>query len=310
MSAAQIAAVRRELLVRYLDAWTPMALHRSRRVTFAQAYAGDDGGTPEATLRVFGEFADLLPGRRLTVVVVVATADAGLAGRLDAAQRELGTPPELGVHVVAGDFTRLPVVLAAAGAAGAPVLTVLDAADGPAPAPATLAALGVGRPAEVLLALGDRARAELDPRVALRNCGYQLVTDVELVDDGHAELVAFGTSSGKSLDAFKNAMWAVDEYAGVRYRDPRDPAGHLLDISLNPHPGPLRRELLAQLESAGRSTVTELRQFTTTETVYRAADTTRVLTALLSAGLIARNPAHGRLSGDVVITPVPAAGGR
>lgn len=307
MSAAQIAAVRRELLVRYLDAWAPMALHRSRRVTFAQAYAGDDGGTPEATLRVFTEFADLLSGRRLTVVVV-ATADAGLAGRLDAAQRELGTPPELGVHVVAGDFTRLPVVLRAAGAAGAPVLTVLDAADGSAPEPATLAALGVGRPAEVLLVLGARARAELDPRAALRECGYPLVTDVELVDDGHAELVAFGTSSGKSLDAFKNAMWAVDEYAGVRYRDPRDPAGHLLDISLNPHPGPLRRELLAQLESAGRSTVTQLRQFTTTETVYRAADTTRVLTALLSAGLVTRDPEHGRLSGDVVIAPVPGAG--
>ncbi|MFP5369455.1 MAG: hypothetical protein ACLGI3_01710, partial [Actinomycetes bacterium] len=106
---------------------------------------------------------------------------------------------------------------------------------------------------------------------------------------------------GKGLEAFKNALWAVDEYAGVRYRDPRDPEGHLLDISLSPHPGPLRRELLAHLRSAGARTVTELRQFTLTQTVYRASDTVRVLNALLSAGTVTRTPDRGRLGGDVVI---------
>lgn len=303
MSDAQIGAVRRELLVRYLDTWAPAALHRSRRATFAQCYAGDDGGVPEAALRVFAEFADLMRGRRLAIPVVTARTGE-LARRLDAVQRELRTPPELSVHVIAGDVDRLPVVLAAAGATGAPVLAYLDATDGPAPADGTLEAVAGGRPAELLLALGPAARAGLDHRAALRAAGFTLAADVELVGDDEAvELVVFATSSGKSLEAFKDAMWAVDEYAGVRYRDPRDPQGHLLDISLRPHPGPLRRELLAHLASAGRCSVTELRQFTVGQTVYRAADTTRVLTALLAAGVVARHPGHGRLAGDVVISP-------
>lgn len=301
MSAARIAAVRRELLVRHLDAWVPAALHRSRRVTVAQAYASADDGVAEATLRVFGEFADLVAGRRVTVVVVAP--DAGLAGRLDTAQREIGTPADLAVYVVPGDIRRLPVILAAAGAGGAPLLTVLDASAGPAPDPAALAAAATGRPAELLLVLGDQARAGFDHRAALEGQGFPLVTDVEMVgDDGTVALVVFATSSGNSLTAFKEAMWSVDEYAGVRYRDPGDPAGHLLDISLTPHPGPLRRELLARLAATGPARVTELRQFTLVETVFRAADANRVLTALLTAGLVSREPAHGRLAGDVLIT--------
>jgi hypothetical protein len=122
------------------------------------------------------------------------------------------------------------------------------------------------------------------------------------VNDG-ARLVTFGTTLGKSLEAFKNALWAVDEYAGVRYRDPRDPEGHLLDISLSPHPGPLRRELLAHLAAEGECSVTELRRFTLTNTVYRAADTVRVLNALLAAGAVSRSPERGRLGGDVLISP-------
>ena len=98
-------------------------------------------------------------------------------------------------------------------------------------------------------------------------------------------------------------MWAVDEYAGVRYRDPRDPEGHLIDISLRPHPGPLRRELLAHLASVGEASVTDLRQFTVSETVYRAADTNQVVATLLKAGQVTRAPEGGRLTGDVVIAP-------
>ena len=99
-------------------------------------------------------------------------------------------------------------------------------------------------------------------------------------------------------------MWAVDEYAGVRYRDPGDPDGHLLDISLKPHPGPLRRELLAHLAATGGRTVTELRRFTLTDTVYRSADTTAAITSLLTAGAVTRAPEAGRLAGDVVVTAV------
>ena len=302
MSSNQIGAVRRELLVRHLDTWAPATLHRTRRATFAQYYAGVDDGTAEATVRVLAGFSDMMRGCHLTIAVVAVRA-GGLAQRLDAVQRELRTPTGLSVHVVPGDLDRLPAVLAAAGAARTPVLAYLDAADGPAPTDATFAALAAGRPAELLLALGPRARAELDHRTAVRAASFTLAADVELVgDDGTSELIVFATSSGNSLAAFKDAMWAVDGYAGVRYRDPRDPEGHLLDISLHPHPGPLRRQLLAHL-AAGRSSVTELRQFTVGETVYRAGDATRVLTDLLAAGVVTRYPSEGRLGGDVLISP-------
>ncbi|SDY38750.1 hypothetical protein SAMN05444365_10297 [Micromonospora pattaloongensis] len=294
MSADPIGAVTRELLVRQLDAWTPAALHRARRATFVPA--GADEATVRAALGVFAEFADLLRGRQLAVVLLDPDAPR-LATRLGAAQ--------VGVYGVPGTAESLPVALKAASSAGAPVLAYVDARRGPAPTPTALAAVTVGRPGEVLLVLGAAAREEFDPRHALAEAGYPLVADVELVADSEIALVVFATRSGKSLDAFKNAMWAVDEYAGVRYRDPRDPDGHLLDVSLNPHPGPLRRELLARLAAVGPSTVTELRQFTATDTVYRPSDTTRVLTALLETGVITRDPEHGRLGGDVLIRPAP-----
>lgn len=299
-----IGSVRRELLVRQLDAWVPAALHRSRRAVFAQTYETGDDVAAEAALRAVAEFADRLRGRRLALPILVPSADE-LGQRLAAVQTELGTPAELSVHVAAGDSGRLPAVLSAVGAAGAPVLAYLDAARVPPPESA-LAAVAAGRPGEVLLALGDAARSGIDHRTVLRTLGFPLLTEVELVDrEGKVELVVFGTSLGKSLEAFKDAMWAVDDYAGVRYRDPNDPGGHLLDISLTPHPGPLRRELLAHLKATGTTTMTDLRRRTLTDTVYRAADTVRAVTALLTAGQVTREPAHGRLGGDVLITAAP-----
>ncbi|GAA1866755.1 hypothetical protein GCM10009687_37920 [Asanoa iriomotensis] len=287
----------REILVRQLDAWGPAALHRSKRATFAQAYGGAPDGLPEAALRVFDEFTDLLRGRRLTAPVVAPSPDRAA---LDAVYQELDRPSGLDIHAVEGGVDTLPAVLTAASAAGAPLLAFLDTAGGPQPAAGTLAAVARGKPAELLLALAGVPR---DHRAALAAAGFPLVADVELVArDGTARLVAFATGAGKSLDAFKDAMWAVDEYAGVRYRDPQDPEGHLLDISERPHPGPLRRELLAHLAEVGRATVTDLRRFTVTDTVYRAADANRVLTSLLTAGQLTRDPPTGRLGGDVVIS--------
>ena len=50
------------------------------------------------------------------------------------------------------------------------------------------------------------------------------------------------------------------------------------------------------------ATVTDLRRYTLTETVYRAQDAARVLPVLLSAGTVTRSPERGRLSGEVLIT--------
>ncbi|MFC3505340.1 hypothetical protein ACFOOK_30875 [Micromonospora krabiensis] len=311
------APVVRELLVRQLETWLPAALHRSRRATVALAYAGGDAESSADALRVVAEYADRLRGRRLTVLVLATAAD--LPARLGPVEAAL--PPEVAVHVVPGDPSRLPVAAKASGAAGAPTFSFVDAAGAPtgndADSPpgadagppvagrpagvdaAVLAATAIGRPAEVLLRLpGGSARA------ALGGAGFPLTTEVELVPaDGLPVTLAFGTGSDRSLEAVKEALWAVDEFAGVRYRDPADPAGRLLDIALDPEPGPLRRELLAELARSGPRTVTELRRYTLTSTVYRSTDAVRALTGLLNAGAVTRDPAHGRLGGDVVVSP-------
>jgi hypothetical protein len=295
-----IAGVTGELLVRYLDVWTPTALHAGRRATFALAWSGAaDADLAESALGVFGEFADRLRGRQLTVVAVAPEVDR-LAHRLDAARARTGVAAgELNVHTVEGDGgERLPVAIKAAGAARAPLFAYLDVSEAPSVA---LRAVATGKPAETLLVTAAGTWPER--RDALRAAGFTLTAGVELVDTtgGDVRLVAFATSSAKSLEAFKNSLWSVDEYAGVRYRDPGDPDGHLLDISLRPHPGPLRRELLNHLREVGARNVTDLRRFTLTDTVYRASDAAAAITSLLSAGAVTRDPTHGRLSGDVTI---------
>ncbi len=294
------AAVKREILVRHLENWAPAALHRARRATYVHGYADADPGLAEAALRVFTEQSDLVRGRELTMVAVGADT-AGVAARLG------GLPPAAGltVHTIGGGTEeRLGVALKAAGAAGVPSLIFLDAAAaaGP-PSPATTAALHAGKPAEAIVVLPAGSSAA-DFRAALRDAGFPLVAAVELaVSDDPGEIMMYATSLGRSLDAFKDLLWDVDEYAGVRYRDPGDPDRHQIDITLNPHPGPLRREILARLARSGPATVTDLRTFATTETVYRAADATRVLHTLIDAGTVTRTPDHGRLGGDVLITP-------
>ena len=308
-----VVGVVRELLVRYLDVWTPAALHARRAAFAAAGPAGVD--LAEAALSVFAEFSDRMRGRRLALVVVTPevgdglrgtqgeASRAGLAGtarRLATTQAELGTPPELSVYPVAGEpDDRLAPALSAAGAAKAPLLALVDTPRLP-PAEVTAAILA-GRPAELLLLTAAGTWPEC--RATLRTAGFPLTAGVELVDATGTEerLLAFATSHDKSLEAFKNAMWAVDEYAGVRFRDPADPDGHLLDISLKPHPGPLRRALLAHLADTGGCTVTELRRYTLTDTVYRSSDTTSALTSLLTAGAVTRDPPAGRLGGDVRI---------
>ena len=130
-----IDGVARELLVRYLDTWTPTALHSARGATFVQVWAAaPDAETAEAALRVFAEFSDRLRGRRLTVILLspaaqshkdAARAVQSLKDATTALQTELNTPPELTVHVVEGvdklinphQFESIAVALAVLGLA-------------------------------------------------------------------------------------------------------------------------------------------------------------------------------------------------
>ena len=291
--------VTRELLIRYLGAWTPAALHSARRATFALvSRASVSAPGAEAALRVVAEFADRLHGREFTMIVAGPGADRARA-RLAEVQDELRTPPALTVHTLP-DAALLPAGLTAARATGAPLLVALDGvAD-----QQTLRAIRAGKPGELLLITEDPTGV----RQSVHDAGFPLDAAVELVDaDGRALLLCLGTRSAKSLEAFKNELWAVDEYAGVRLRDPHDPEGRLLDISLTPNPAPLRRELLEHLDQVGACTVTELKHFTMTDTVYRPEDTVRALTGLLDADTVRRDPEDGRLGGDVVIALVEPA---
>lgn len=280
-----IRGVTRELLVRYLDTWAPGNLHAAHGATLLHASGtGLDHDAAEAALRALAEFGDRLKGR-MTLLFVAPGAES-LQPRLRALQRELGTPPEMAVHVVPG--TNIGAVLKGAGAGAGTLLAVVD--DSIVQSLEAAAAVFITAPAGTWSA----------QRAQLTRLGLPLTAGVELVDGAGELLIGFGTRSAKILEAFKAEMWALDEYAGVRYRDPGDPERHLMDISLEPNPGALRREILQRLRD-GEMTVTELKHFALTDTVYRSSDAQKVITALLNAGAVARTPASGRLGGDVVI---------
>lgn len=269
----------------------------------------------EAVLGVLAEHSGQLRGRQLTVLVL-ADGGAELPARLGAIEASL--PAEIAVHLVPGGPARLPVAVKAAGATGAPLLSYLDGAG--ATDPGVLAASAAGRPAELLLvteakpAAADAAdpagpagfaAASADPagsvRDGLAGAGFPLTTQVDLVavDGSLARRLALGAGHDRSLEAFKEHLWAVEDDTAVRYRDPADPSGQPLDIARAPEL--LGQELLAELARSGPRTVTELRRHALTATAYRSVDVQRALTGLLRCGAAVRDPEHGRLGGDVVI---------
>jgi hypothetical protein len=209
-------------------------------------------------------------------------------------------PDGLTVRVAAGD---LLADLRATRALATPVFAYLDLdLAGAGPPADLLAALGGARAGETLVALDPRAEPE-EFRRSLLAAGFRYAVVVELVDGaGAAQRLYFATSAVRSLERFKDALWAVDEYAGVQYRDPR--ADHPpLDITLEPHVGPLRRALLARLSAdGGGGTVARLREYALSDTLYRPADVNRALHPLLAAGQVTRDPQRGRLTPQTLIS--------
>jgi hypothetical protein len=266
-------AVKQELLVRYLDFWVPAALHSAKAAT----YLDRSGYGPAVAVPVLAEFADLLAGRELALLVDgELPADPGVPGL------GVGPAPDDPAAAVRA-LGRAPVFAHLAGAAPGGLL----------------AALGGARDGELLLVTDP---VPGDPRGELHRAGFGYVVAAELVDaGGRAELLRFATSHARSLERFKDELWAVDQYAGIGYREPSEPDAVPLEISYEPHPGPLRRALLTQLAAGEGQSVTELREFALQHTLYRPADVNRTLASLLARGALVREPERGRLTGATLV---------
>ncbi|MET8996818.1 hypothetical protein [Amycolatopsis sp. NPDC004169] len=259
-------SVERDVLVRYLDAWTATGLRSPRGGTYVEC-----GDFAADAFRVFGEFADRLAEHHLAAVLVGRPSPGGAPAGLI-----VRTAADLGDVDVPG-----------------PMLAHLTGAWPPS--------LLRGKAHEVLIAddpgTGHRER--------LRSAGLGCAVAVDLVaDDGTARALVFATADSRHLATFKNELWAADEFAGIRYRDPRDAEGTLVDISLTPQLLPLRRALLAELGRQGPATVADLQRFALLETIYRAEDAVGALTAAVAAGQVAREPERGRLSARTVLSVV------
>src|SRR6266508_4394076 len=180
--------VKQELLVRYLDAWTPTVLRSYRRATYLEA---SRDGSVAAALRVFGEFADRIEGHQLDVVVLGSSAEP-LADETDGLA--LRTVERVADLEVAG-----------------PVLAHLDlVGDGPldeAAAWRLVPSLAKGKARELLITLPAVGAPQVaEYRVRLRQAGLTFVAAVELADDsGRTQLLVFATAVEKHLSAFKDA---------------------------------------------------------------------------------------------------------
>ena len=151
-------------------------------------------------------------------------------------------------------------------------------------------------------------------REVLHDAGFPFVLTFELVGvGGHSLFLIFGTTHVRGLQKMKEAMWEVDPIQGVQYRDPADPDQQLLDIRLEPHTEPLRRELLQYLREAPEhsASVGDLRRFALYRTVYKESQVKPVLDKLVDMGLAVGDgvDGHVRLGGKVRLAAPPSNGG-
>jgi hypothetical protein len=285
MSEHPHTAIMRELLVRYLDVWTPAVLRSHRSATYIEA--GNAEAAADA-MRVFSEFADRLTGHHLDVILLGPNPTP----------KNLTEPPGLSLRSIED-----PADLKVTG----PALAHLDASD-TLDEPTVwrlVKSLTPGKARELLLTLPPTTAEQVtNYRTRLSEAGLTYAVTVELTDNQeHTRLLLFATADNKHLTTFKNELWSADEFAGIRYRDPRDKEHTLIDISLKPQLLPLRRALLTELARRGTCTAADLQQHTLQETIYRPTDTIEVLTSAATAGSITRNPPKGRISPRTVITP-------
>lgn len=282
-------AIMRELLVRYLDVWTPAVLRSHRRATYIET--GNAEVAADA-MRVFSEFADRLTGHHLDVILLGPT--------MTTTTKELDEPPGLSLRSIE-DPTNLTVT--------GPALAHLEASD-TLNEPAVwrlIESLTPGKAREVLLTLPPTTAEQVtNHRTRLNKAGLPHAATVELTDNqDHTRLLLFATGDNKHLATFKNELWSADEFAGIHYRDPQDPEHTKIAISLKPQLKPLHRALLTELKTRGPCTAADLQQHTLQKTIYHPTHTIEALTTAATAGTITRNPPKGRITPRTIITPTP-----
>ncbi len=135
-----------------------------------------------------------------------------------------------------------------------------------------------------------KARWLLDRyRETVRRAGFAYVLDFELVDArGQALYLVFATNSQLGLRKMKEVVWEVDDVAGVRYRDPRDPDQETLAIELEPQTSPLRRLLRDHLATLpeGTARVSDLRAHALFETVYKESQVVPAVQRMADDGTV------------------------
>ena len=204
------------------------------------------------------------------------------------------------MHLLPGDPDRLPVALKAAGAAGAPLFTVVDGAGaGPRPCWPPRATGRTGRaaadhrPAAPCARRSSPPASPWSPRSTLGAAGRRRPGP------------AWSRSAAAPTGAWRRSRTRSGRSARTRRALPRPgrPAGR------DPRRRPATPTRTAEPGTAGRAaagsgprTVTELRRHALTATVYRAADANRALVDLLDAARDAVTAAtatcYGRLAGD------------
>jgi three-Cys-motif partner protein len=137
-------------------------------------------------------------------------------------------------------------------------------------------------------------------RKSLQAAGFTFVTSFEMRDEGNHDLhLVHGTSHPRGLEKMKNAMWEVDTVRGVQFRDPRDPDQGLLEFSIEPDLGPLRRTIIALLTERPH-TIEEIKRYAQHETVYRAQHVWPLIRDLIRANIVEQT-SPGRLSDKSLI---------
>ncbi|MFY1625468.1 three-Cys-motif partner protein TcmP [Micromonospora sp. WMMD735] len=142
-------------------------------------------------------------------------------------------------------------------------------------------------------------------RRVLNEAGFQFVLDFELADERKNLLyLVFGTNSDRGFEKMKDAIWRVDPYQGVGYRDPRDPNQETLPIRPEPQLGPLRRLILGHLTTlpGQKASLDDLRRFTLHKTMFRPGQTLSAVRLLIDEGSVAAEPPGKRLTGSSQIS--------